>query len=171
VFPYQTVLGNSFHELHPTLQQFHGRETMQTAEGVFEVCGGLGLLARLFAFVMRMPKAGREVPVHLCVKRSTRGETWTRIFGDREFVTRQSSDAEMLRESFSGISLLFAVSVSEGNLEMASRSTRLLGIPMIPKPRVTASESATDDGWNVVVDVSMWGIGRIIHYRGHMVLQ
>lgn len=173
MFPYRTILGHRFTNLHPILQRFHGKQASQTAHGFLEVTRGPGLIARLIAFVMRLPEATHGVPVHLSVVRSGDGETWTRIFGERPVTSRQAVSGGALCEAFARISWLFDVQIVDGALHMTSHAFKLFGIPVGRwlAPKVTASECATDDGWTVAVDIQMRGVGPILQYAGRMVLQ
>jgi hypothetical protein len=173
VFPYRIILGRCFNDLNPILQRFHGEQASQSAHGFLKVTRGTGLLARILAFVMRLPEATHAVPVQLTVVRSSRHEAWTRVFGDRPLVSRQAVRGGDLCESIGRSSFLFDVQVVDGALQMTSYAFLLFGRPTGRwlAPQVTASECAADGGWDVAVDLRMPGVGRILQYSGHMVLQ
>lgn len=173
MFPYRIILGHCFTDLNPILQRFHGEQTSQAAHGFLEVTRGSGLIARFIAFVMRLPEAAHAVPVHLSVVRSSRHEAWTRVFGDRPLVSRQAVHGGDFCEAFGGCSFLFDVQVVDGALHMTSYAFKLFGMPTGRwlAPQITASEYAADDGWTVAVDIRMPGVGPILQYSGHIVLQ
>lgn len=173
MYPYRIILGHCFRDLNPILQRFHGEQASQSAHGFLEVTRGSGLIARFIAFLMRLPEAAHAVAVHLSVVRSSRHEAWTRMFGDRPLVSRQTVHGGDLCEFFGRSSFLFDVRVVAGALHMTSYAFKLFGMPMGRwlAPQITSSECVADDGWTVAVDIRMPGVGSILQYSGHMVLQ
>ncbi len=65
---YRRVLGPHFDELPEVLKRFHDNAGGGHARGSFRVVRGDGIVRNIVAGMLRMPRAGENVPIHLEVK-------------------------------------------------------------------------------------------------------
>src|SRR5262245_60122224 len=86
---YPQLLGPSWDGLAEDVRRLHGQGEVVHAVGTFEVRHGRGRLARLLAWMARLPAAAPAVAVRLTVTPSDRGEEWRRTFGGRPLVSFQ----------------------------------------------------------------------------------
>ncbi|MEH6416380.1 DUF4166 domain-containing protein [Pseudomonas sp. CGJS7] len=77
---YPRTLGVRFVLLPRALRLLHGRSGRQAYHGEAQVERGEGALSRLFAGIVRLPKAYAG-PIEVEIHAGPRGETWTRRFG------------------------------------------------------------------------------------------
>src|SRR5256885_13240144 len=68
------LLGDSWPRLDETVRRLHGSGTTVRATGVFQVRHGSSWLARVLAWLARLPAAGDAVPVELRVVARADGE-------------------------------------------------------------------------------------------------
>lgn len=123
--------------------------------GTFEVVRGRSAGARLLAAMLRLPRAGRAVPVTLTITRAGTHETWRRDFGGRAVVTRQHMAGDRLVERAGPLVLEYRGSVRDGALHLSLVRCRLLGVP-VPRrlaPRVDCG--VRDDGASLDVSVAV----------------
>ncbi len=171
--PYEFILGPRFGDLHRNLQKLHGRTPEQRALGRLDVVRGDTWPSRMLAAVLRLPRAGNQIPVRLAVHRDRKRERWKREFGDCVVQSYQQAAGSHLRETFRCMSFGFDLQVINGGLKITSREFRLLGIriPDWLAPSIVAQEAANGDGWLVDVQISWRAAGCILCYSGTMVAE
>jgi Domain of unknown function (DUF4166) len=95
---YRRVLGERFDTLPDVLKRFHGPADKSNARGVFRVTRGKGFLRNLVATMLRMPRAGDDVPVHLEVIPLKDCEIWLRHFPGQTLKSVQWAREHLLIE-------------------------------------------------------------------------
>jgi hypothetical protein len=181
---YPSLIQRNWVDLDDFVRDFHSRPRRAQARGRLTVRRGRGLMARLAAAVLRLPRAGDSVPTLLVVEpgrplRSGRlGQTWTRTFGERTLSSRQyAAPGGLLAERFRLVELRFRLHVHTGALrfEQTGASFALgslrIAIPRRLWPRIQACVRAAlphGDEMEVRVTLSMPIIGLVLMYAGCM---
>jgi hypothetical protein len=166
---YQRVLGPKFAELHPTLRRFHSLPG-GTASGRFRVTHAPGRLRKLLLAVMPLPRAGDDLDVPLTVSLSGPGELWVRAFPGSPFITIQTERRGLLMERSGPVSFGFTLGVVDGAMTFTMTKFRFAGVPL-PLwlgPSVSAVEVPNDNGWTVIVRVTLPLFGQMLEYHGEV---
>jgi hypothetical protein len=172
---YARILGANWERLAGEVRAAHFAGRTIERRGLFQVRRGEGLLNRMAATLMRLPAASEGVPIQLRIEGNGEHERWIRHFGLRRLTTFQRGLAEgtLLGERFGPLELVFRLEAVDGCLcyRMVGARLRLgpLGIPLPRglRPEVAACESTGAAGaTNVMVDVALPVIGRLIRYEG-----
>jgi hypothetical protein len=175
---YAQVLGAAFTNLAPVLRRLHGFKQRHFT-GVLAVRTGAHPLARLSLWLTCLPRAqmDSDVPCHLCLLPSKRGEHWQRYIGRWKFITHQrlagNSDRhegkKEIRERFGAITLRLSLRMKGESLCIRSVGTRIFCIP-VPRSlaiRVVAYETPVDNGsFACNVRVYLPGLVALLQYRG-----
>jgi hypothetical protein len=175
---YAQVLGAAFTNLAPALRRVHGFEQRRFT-GLLSVRTGAHPLARLSLWLTRLPRSTMDpnLPCHLCLLPSKRGERWERDIGPWKFITHQrlagNSDRhegkKEIQERFGAISLRLCLRVKGESLCIRSVGTRIFCIP-VPRSlgiRVVAYETPVDNGsFACNVRVYLPGLVALLQYRG-----
>jgi hypothetical protein len=165
--PYQYLLGDAYHRLHPHVRLAH--EAPLAATGAVDVVHGSHPLTPLIVRAMKLPAAGSAQPVLLHVTSAAAGMIWTRRIGDTVLDTRQFARQGRLVERSGPGTVEFVLRVDDGALVYAPAGCRLLEVPLPrpPAPRVNARVAPTAEGWRVEVVVE-WGGHLVCRYAGAM---
>lgn len=172
---YQRVLGAEAIQLHPQVAVLHCGKGSVRAWGWMRVDRGAGLMARLTAILLRLPKPGDRVRVRLTIVRHHGDERWFREFGDRAAIcSRQSGGrAGELVERFGVIAFVFTLEVVGEVLRFRQRACQVrlgrlaLTIPPAFAPRVEAEVAPpATSGLAVSVRIDHPWLGRLLAYQG-----
>jgi hypothetical protein len=169
---YQRILGDAWRRLPAPVREMHDCTAPRVVKGRAHILRGRHPLARLIAYIVGFPAAGRQVPVQLAVTPSARGECWTRTFGGRSFTSVQSegcgAGAHLLRERFGPLTFDLALLVEGAKLCLVVRRWSLWGLPLplILAPAGDAYETVIDDRFHFHVEIRHRLIGLIVRYRG-----
>jgi hypothetical protein len=162
------VLGDRFDDLPEVLQRFHGSTTGGHARGTFLVERGKGWLRNAVASLFGMPKAGKDVPIHLEVVVEGDRERWFRRFPGQSLSSVLRAEGGLLIESFGLGCFAFEPVIDGSRLRHKFRRAWFAGIPL-PRalaPFVDGWLDAGDKGWLVVVHIFFPLLGEIVHYEG-----
>ena len=167
---FQTVLGDRWATLPPTLRRLHSVHDVERFSGIARVDRGGGLLARLAAWFFRFPSAGEGVPVTVTKIRTEAGEIWQRRFAGRVFRSRcTASRPHHFRERFGPFTFELELPVKDGALHYPARRGWVCGLPL-PRalmPRSDTREFEADGVFHFDVALSApLGGGLIVRYRG-----
>jgi len=174
---YERVLGAAWNRLPGAIRSMHNVKSDLIAEGRADIDRGKGMPARLVAWIMGFPKAGREIPVSVQFIAADGGETWTRDFGGQRFSSKQfegTGRSEFhLCECFGPLRFVMALVADEERLRLVLRRWDLLGVPlpMWLCPRSDSYETVEDGRFRFHVEISLIGVGLVIRYRGWLVLR
>ncbi|QQP98489.1 DUF4166 domain-containing protein [Lysobacter enzymogenes] len=105
---YPRALGVRFVLLPRTLRLLHGRSGRQSYRGEAVVERGHGLCSRLFARIVRLPKAYAG-PIEVEIQAGPHGETWTRRFGKSTLRSRLSGRDGLVLERLGPMRFAFAL--------------------------------------------------------------
>jgi hypothetical protein len=167
---YRRILGDQMDRLPAPVLSFHDAPRGNRGSGTFDVTRGPGLIPRLLATVVRLPRTGTGVPVELSVEADRNQEKWIRRFDKHPMITTQWQAGDLLIEAAGPMRLGFQLTADETGLgfEMVRAWFLLIPLPRWLSPRVTAHETATDDGWFTEVQFSLPVIGLLIRYAGRI---
>jgi hypothetical protein len=170
---YARLLGVAWSRLPVEIRDMH--QSAGRVEGRSTVERGTGILARLAALALRLPKAAADTPISVQFDVSDGIETWTRTFGDQEFSSRQfagrSKWAGLLCEQFGPLTFAMTLVLEGGRLSLALRHWRAFAIPlpMWLGPRAVAYETAEAGRFHFHVEISHPLTGLIVRYRGWLI--
>jgi hypothetical protein len=169
------VLGAAAAELDTHVTALYVDARCVRAHGRMDVHRGTSMAARLCCALLRLPTAGRDIPVTLAIGRRGNVERWWRRFGDdRPLVTSQHLAADgALVKRYGVIELRFVVSPYGGGLQWRSITTRLrigpvafrLPAPLLPTVRAVALPTDHAGIW-VRVWITAPVIGPLLTYHG-----
>jgi hypothetical protein len=119
---------------------------------------------------LRLPKAGRDVPVRLEVKVEGDRERWLREFPSGPLRSVQWARGDLLMEAFGLTSFSAALVVDRSSLRYEFRRAWFAGLPLPAwlSLYVDGRVHADDAGWRVVVHVFAPLVGEILHYEGRV---
>ena len=172
---YRRLLGDAWSSLPAPLQAMHDLDSELAAEGRAEVERGNGWLARVVAFVVGFPHAGKDVPVKVSFRVEDGREHWQRNFAGRSFRSVQEQGRgrfeRLLCERFGPLNVGMALVCDGGRLRLVVRRWSLFGIPMplALAPRGNAYEFAEDGRFHFHVEIRHPFTGLIVGYRGWLV--
>jgi Domain of unknown function (DUF4166) len=165
---YRRVLGADFDKLPEVLKRFHGGARGGSARGTFRVGRADGIIRNSVAELLRMPRAGEHVPIHLEVVVKGDREHWLRHFPGRCTTTVQWADGNLLMERF-GLTSFSSVLVVQGSrVQYEFRRAWFAGIPLPVwlSPYVDGYVDAGETGWRVAVHIFAPFLGEIVQYEG-----
>jgi hypothetical protein len=175
LFPlvFAETLGPAFHQLQPALRDLHTVIDVRHWRGEADIENGSGPMARLIRVLMGFPAEGHRVPVSVRMERREGCELWERRFASRSLRSRLSPGGRgILHETFGPLSFDIALRVEAGRLAYPVVAGRCCGIsmPRMLLPVSRTAESVDAEGRAVFdVEVSLPGLGRVVHYRGWLV--
>ena len=170
---YAAVARGRTDDLPEPVRRFHFANNHVRAVGLLNVRHGSGLLARALARLLRFPRDGQHIEMHLSVIRDGHSEVWQRSFGGRTLTSRQYRSGSLLAERVGPLELLLRVDAMRGALVFATSSARLrffdrsVVLPRSIAPAVRAritSQSAPD--MHVAVTVSTPLTRELLTYCG-----
>jgi hypothetical protein len=172
---YRRLLGEAFNILPEPIRRMHEVGQGLEADGMADIERGRGLLARVVAFILRLPPEGKNVPLTVRFDVKNGGEIWRRNFADEIFSSTQRAGTgradRLLRESFGPIGIDIALLADKERLTLVPRRWSLFGIPMLLAlgPQAQAHESVKDDRFTFNVEIKLPLAGLLIRYRGWLV--
>lgn len=168
---YQRVLGKDFSKLPTILQQFHSLPEGGCADGIIAVERGAGVLRHIAAQVLRLPSAGKKVPLRLQVIPEDGKEIWIRHFDGQSLKTIQWQDGSYLVEKAGPLQFVFQLAADEHGLTFHPHPNRIGGIqvPECISLRVSANARSLGNCWNIEVIITAPLLGTITTYKGEVI--
>lgn len=167
------VLGRDFARLPMAVRAAHDPAPAVVLSGVADVEGPAGPVAVLVAKLFGFPPAQAGAAARVLIERTSRGELWTRRFGDAVFRSRVEAGAAPGRmvERFGPFAFELAIHADETGFRLTLDGWRCLGAPLPARlaPRSAATAVALPDGaygFDVAVDLPL--AGRLARYRGRL---
>lgn len=164
-----------FRKLPQALQHFHEQTAPAIWSGEADIDAGGWFLPKFIAWVFGFPKAGRNVPVSVCIDRKLSRrrcpvEHWTRSFDGKILSSRLARQKEgRLAEAFWPFTFVLPVQASADRIKMpvASWTIGKMPLPRVLAPRSETSEFQDCEGrFCFDVRLSLPVIGLLAHYRG-----
>jgi hypothetical protein len=165
---YRRLLGERFERLPAQVQELHDVVDTSVWTGRADVERGHSPLSRAVATLLRLPPAGRDLPLEVIFMPDGGTELWTRRFGDAVFRSVQYARAGLLRERVGPSTFIFALETSADGLGLKLEGMRLLGVPL-PRfawPSVYTFESERQGRYHFEVEAALPLIGRLVRYAG-----
>jgi hypothetical protein len=172
---YRRLLGEAYESLPEPLQAMHDLTGDMIAEGTASVTRGEGLLARLMAALIGLPRAGENVSVRVAFKVENGRERWTRTFAGRSFHSTQEQGRGrfewLVCERFGPVCAGMALVPDEGRLRLIVRRWSVFGIPLpvALAPRGGSFEYAVNGRFHFHVEIAHPFAGLIVGYHGWLV--
>lgn len=182
---YPLLLDADWDSIGLSLRGFHDVTATRRAGGRFNIQHGSNWLARLMARMIRLPKAGLDVPSQVTIRCEPSAdvpagwvEVWERDFGGQKLSSLQWIDSDGgLVERFGRIELSMTIRAENGGLFFdAVRAGIALGrlriaIPRWFAPRVEGRASCAplpDDGFGLSVKLFHPIVGLVFAYEGRV---
>jgi hypothetical protein len=169
---FQRILGESWPQLAPQIQQLHSTGAGQAFAGNCTLRRGRNILARLIARLSGFPTQGVDMPMLVRIDPLGDGELWVRTCNRHIFSSTQkpgkASSKWLVREQFGPVCVDSALLVEGTHLRYVIRRWALFGIslPLAWGPRARALESTLGDLFKFDVQISHPITGLIVHYTG-----
>jgi hypothetical protein len=170
---FQNALGEKWQDLPPCVRRLHCGHAVESFSGLAQVRRGRGLLARLAAWLVGLPREGDDVPVTVTKTRTPACETWERNFAGRRMrsVLTPSARPQHCCERFGPFTFELALSVDDCALHFPVRRGWLLALPLPAAllPTSCAREFAVDGTFHF--DVGLYAPltrGLLVRYQGHL---
>jgi hypothetical protein len=168
----ERVLGGDFAKLPPAMRRLAEVHDIDRFVGMASVERGTGLLSRLIGGIIGFPPITDAVEVEVTKTVTAAGETWTRRFGDRSFVSHLShrvAEHGILRERFGPMSFSIKLTLNGERVLWPVERWRYFGIPMprALRPKSDTVESIDEQGrFRFHVDISLPVVGFVVRYQG-----
>jgi hypothetical protein len=174
---YRRLLGDAWDALPPPLQAMHAIDRGLVAHGIGDVERGRGWSARLAAWLIGFPPAGRGIPVKVEFEARDGCELWRRQFAGRSFSSIQEEGRgrfeRLLCERFGSLKFGMALVLDDDRLRLVVRRRSAFGIalPRVLAPRGDFHEFARDGRFHFHVEIRHPFGGLIVAYRGWLAPQ
>lgn len=167
------MLRGQFDALEPVLRRFHDSPQGGTAVGQVAVERGKSQLARMLAWLLRLPAESARATVNLKVTVDDRSEIWERTFDGHRVSTRQSQWQGQLVESTGLMSFAFELVASDGHLEFLPKGVWFCGLrlPAVFAPLATARVAPRGERWQIDMQFRLPGGELLLRYHGLMAPQ
>ena len=173
---FERALGERFALLPRPLQRFHRLSGRHELHGFVETDAPDSAVGRALAWCLGAPTSASHGAIRFVLDAAPDVQTWTRHFPLRTMRSRMHFTQGQVVERMGPASLAFALDVGGGQLRMRLMGMRFLGIPCPAwlRPRLVAEErgdrSARCERVHFRIEAAVPGIGRVVGYRGHLVL-
>jgi hypothetical protein len=170
---HQRLLGSAWEELPAPLHAIHAAARSRIIRGRFDIRHGTNWLARLCAWVLRLPGKGIGCDLLLTIQSQQESERWVRRFADRELTTVQWAGSDgLLHESFGCLEFTFELQIEGQVLKHVQRGVALriagfsVPFPASLAPEVRGREYMEGDNRQVEVRVCIPVAGPLLTYSG-----
>lgn len=177
---YRRLLGPAADQLDDRVADLHCSTRDVRATGHLRVRRGPTVAARLVAALLRLPRAGPQVPTHLSIIRRPAGEHWTRVFGDNSPVCSwQRADSRgRLVERFGPLRLTFLLDADGCTLRFHQQDCQVVAGLRLPMPTALAPQvdatvrpGPARDQVSVSVRITCALTGPLLTYAGVMSIE
>lgn len=170
---YARALGPRFDALPAGWRALHSAPGRSVFTGNAAVTRGKHPLSGPVSDLFGFPSTSESTPVRLEIDRSVPCEYWVRTFGNRAYRSKIRLLGEpgegRIAERMGAIEARMRLNPVENGVELAMESARGMGVrlPVWLTPVICAREYQNQQGrFCFDIDVSLPGIGRLVHYRG-----
>lgn len=167
---FRRLLGPAMDGLPPSLLAVHDAANTVVLTGTARVWRSRNPVARLSCELMRLPRAGSDVPVTIRFTRTSDGEIWQRDFGGRTYASRLSARRGRMVERMGPATSVFRLSVEADALVLELTAFSFLGVPLpaFLRPRCRAVERDTGGLFSFDIPAGLPWLGPVIHYSGRL---
>lgn len=177
--PVAQALGEAGLALLPApLRAFHADDSPRLWEGRASVETGASPLARLIAWGLNLPRAGKDIPVTVEIEDITPpggppAQRWSRSFAGRRFSSTLAVDATgVLSERFGPFRFHLGLAPSADGLSLSVKGWDFCGLPLPQSlaPRADARESLDPNGrFYADIRLTLPLLGLLVRYRTWLV--
>lgn len=145
------------------------------ALGTMNVTRTRGWISKVLAAALRLPPAGRRVPVCISVSEDRACIRWERSFDGFRLCSTQVVHDKMLVERMRPAAFFFELVTEKNRILYCQRRFTFLGVnvPLAIAPRIAAVVTAgdADVSWHVCVDIFVPRSRPLCRYQGWMRLR
>jgi hypothetical protein len=171
---YARLLGSAWQQLAEPIRVIHTTGSTVRAGGRLRIAHDRSRLVRLFARLLRLPRASDAAEARLIITSNESGERWQRAFEGRVLDTEQYEAGEReLAERFGVLEFRYRLEASQGSLVFRQLDAGVLfgsfrlRLPVMCAPRVDAREDAVGARHlRVRVCVAFPVLGPVLTYDG-----
>jgi hypothetical protein len=165
---FRALVGDSFEALPPAVRAIHDSSGERTFTGRCDVYRGASLASRVIAAALRLPRAGRDVPLRVTIRRHPPYETWTRDFAGRRLRSVLRARRGLLEERMGATTFTFALRVHDRGIRWELMGVRALGfsLPLAWFRGVRAGEGVEEGRYRFDVRAELPVAGLLVHYHG-----
>lgn len=165
-------MGPAFGRLAPALARFHSLSGVHSLQGQVEVEAPSSVAGRVLAWALGAPQKSARGRIAFDLDATPLAEVWTRNFPTRTMRSTLRESGGQVVEQLGAARLGFALEERRGQLVMRLESLHFLGIacPAWLRPQIVAEETGQGDTLYFHVEATVLWVGRVVHYRGHLVV-
>jgi hypothetical protein len=167
---YRRVIGEAWSGIAEPVRSLHASQTTVRARGHLRIEHGSRMLARVLAFMLRVPRPAAAADTRLVVTPRDGGEHWARTFDGHRLETWQYvTDARELAERYGAIEFRFRLQTAGGSLVYVQQAAALRFGPLglrIPGPLAPRVEAREDPAGPARVKVAV----RVVHPLAGLVI-
>ena len=165
-------MGPAFDRLAPALARFHGLSGRHRLQGEVAVEAPASALGRLLARALGAPQQAAHGAIVFELDANPVAEVWTRHFPARTMQSTLRQSGDLIVEHLGAARLGFVLEEAQGRLVMRLRHLHFWGVPCPAwlRPQVVAEETGRGDALHFHVLATVPWVGRVVHYRGHLVV-
>ncbi len=171
---YRRVMGDDFDRLPDTTRRLHRGRPAVIAEGEAVVAPAENRVAKFIARRLGIPSEEGRMPVRVVIESRDGRENWTRSFANKPMRSVMSlAPGNLIEERFGPVAIRMRLKPRGDGLDMERVSGRIWGIPLpgVMLPTIVATERVDEEGRHRFdVDVGLPLFGRLVAYRGYLVL-
>ena len=169
---YQRALGPAYQRLAPALARFHGLSGPHRLVGQVQVEAPATWPGRVLAWALGAPQRAVQGAITFDLQARPDAEVWTRRFPDQTMQSTLREAAGRVVEHLGAARLTFVLHEADGRLVMQLQQLHFCGIPCPAwlRPQVVAEETGVDDVLHFCVQATVPGVGRVVSYRGHLLV-
>lgn len=170
IFP--ALLGDNFHEMPEPLQDLHRGERSSYWEGDALIRGAHNFAGRIIATLIGFPSDDQHTRARVSIDVTREGETWTRTFGDKQFVSHLAlgtgREAGLMCERFGIFTIATDIIWQDEQLWFIPRRWRIgpLPLPNMLLPKGSSFECVHKGLFEFNVRIEVPVIGLIAAYKG-----
>jgi hypothetical protein len=167
---FRRVLGGLLEQTPACVRDLHERTGTHLYRGKVVVERGNGRLARILAWMARLPPAGNG-PIEVEIVANGGRERWSRRIGKHEMRSRLWSFwfSWYLWELLGPVLFGFRLDVEQGSIVWRVQAVRVFGVLPLPQSwfrNVISRESGVGGRYRFDVRAEMPLVGLLVHYRG-----
>ena len=174
---FEQALGTRFAQLPIVTRTIHRPDPVSIFEGIADVDGAQNWAGRLLVRLFGFPGHARGGGVRVVIEAMPDGsERWARVYPDRTMRSVMAAPDPVggtVEEHFGGLRFRLRLDATRDGLTLTPTAAwwRAVRLPLWLLPRIAATERAKGNRHLFDVAVSLPLIGRLVHYRGYLLVE